>query len=149
MYNMLGKLIVWLVTAVPAPQKPLVVHSIIRSVNYSVIYSGNFYSVSSSPLLLRSAPNTARILYRNFTPKRHGKLWVKDLPKVPTWRLERESNPWLFGRKASTLPMRHTRPTRQGRTDENYWKPFTVVRPVCPYVRMSVHVAWWMLITLC
>ena len=33
-------------------------------------------------------------------PKRHRQLWVKDLPKVPTWWLERESNPderrWLY-----------------------------------------------------
>src|SRR6218665_3860549 len=32
---------------------------------------------------------------------------VKNLPKVPTWRLERDSNPRPSGRKASTLPMRH------------------------------------------
>ena len=70
-----------------------------------LIHSDHFYSASSSPLLLRGAPNTARILCRNFTPN-----WVKDLPKFPTRRLERESNPWPFGRKASTQPMRHTRP---------------------------------------
>src|SRR6218665_351264 len=33
------------------------------------------------------------------------------LPKVPTWRLERESTPCPIKRKASTLPMRHPRPT--------------------------------------
>ena len=38
-------------------------------------------------------------------PKRCRQLWVKDLPKVPTWRLEQDSNPRPFGRKASTLPM--------------------------------------------
>ena len=70
------------------------------------IHSGYFYSVSSSPLLLR-----ARILCRNYTPKRHRQLWVKDLLWVPMWRLERESNPWPFGRKTLTLPMRHTCPT--------------------------------------
>ena len=48
--------------------------------------------LSSSPLLLRSAPYTARILCRNSTSKRHRQLWVKDLPKVPTWWLERKSN---------------------------------------------------------
>jgi len=46
---------------------------------------------------------TARILYQSFTPKRHWQLCVEDLPKVPTWRLERESNP----RESSTQPMRH------------------------------------------
>ena len=78
----------------------------------SYIHSFYFYSASSSPLLLRGAPNTAWILCRNFTSKRHHRqLWVKDLPKVPTWRLERESNPWPFGRKASTLPNMPPRPT--------------------------------------
>ena len=37
---------------------------------------------SSSPLLLRGAPDTARILCRNFTPKHHRQLGVKNLPKV-------------------------------------------------------------------
>jgi len=37
------------------------------------------------------APDTARILRRGFTPKRHRQQWVKDLPKVPAWRLERNS----------------------------------------------------------
>ena len=31
----------------------------------------------------------------------------KGLPKVPTWRLERDLNPQPSGRMASTLPMRH------------------------------------------
>src|SRR6218665_1404350 len=38
------------------------------------IHSDHFYSASSSPLLLRSAPDTARILCRSFTPKRHMQL---------------------------------------------------------------------------
>src|SRR6218665_2534119 len=57
---------------------------------HSFIHSGHFYSVPSSPLLLRGAPTTARILYQSFTPKPTGNC---RLPKVPTWRLERESNP--------------------------------------------------------
>jgi len=60
---------------------------------HSFIHSDHFYSTSSSPLLLRSAPDTAQILCRNFTLKRHRQLWVNDLPKVPTWWLEWESNP--------------------------------------------------------
>ena len=62
------------------------------------IHSDYVYSASSSTLLLGGAPYTARILCRSFTPKRrHRQLRAKDLPKVPTWRLERESNPWPFG----------------------------------------------------
>src|SRR6218665_2420070 len=40
----------------------------------------------------------------------HRQLRVKDLPKVPTWRLERNSNPRPSGRKALTLPMPHNVP---------------------------------------
>ena len=65
----------------------------ISGTEHSFIHSGYFYNVSSSPLLLRGAPDTARILCRSFTPKRHRQLCVKDLPKVPTWRIERDSNP--------------------------------------------------------
>ena len=75
---------------------------------HSFIRSSYFYSTSSSPLLLRGSPDTARILCRSFTPKRHGQL--KDLPKVPTWRLERDSNPQPFGRKATNLSMNHHAP---------------------------------------
>src|SRR6218665_3191299 len=71
----------------------------------SNIQSGYFYRASSSPLLLKGAPATARILCRSFTPKRHRQLWVKDLPKVPTWRLERDSNLPPFGRKATNQPI--------------------------------------------
>src|SRR6218665_3016545 len=73
----------------------------------SFIHSGYFYSASSSPPLLRGDPDTARILCRSFTPKRHTQLRTKDLPKVPTRRLERNSNPRHSDQKASTLPMRH------------------------------------------
>src|SRR6218665_3934331 len=75
--------------------------------NVSFIHSGHFCSASSSPLLLKSAPDTARILCRSFTPKRHRQLRVKDWSKVPAWRLERDSNTRPSGRKTSTLPMRH------------------------------------------
>src|SRR6218665_3800778 len=87
-------------------------HLLVPTPPSSVTYfiDGPFYSVSSSPLLLRGAPETARILCRSFTPKRHRQLQVKDLPKVFTWRLERDSNPRPFGRKASNIPMRHHAP---------------------------------------
>ena len=39
-----------------------------------LIHSGYLFSASSSPLLLRGAPDTARILCRSFTPKRHRQL---------------------------------------------------------------------------
>src|SRR6218665_1798465 len=65
----------------------------------SFIHSGYFNSASSSPLLLRGAPDTT--LCRSFTPKRHRQLRVKDLPKIPTWRLKRDSNPRQFEREVT------------------------------------------------
>src|SRR6218665_1420743 len=65
-------------------------------------HSDHSYSTSSTPPLLRGTPDTARILCWNFTPKRHRQLRDKDLPKVHTWQLERDSKPRPFGRKAST-----------------------------------------------
>jgi len=32
--------------------------------------------------------------------KHYTQLWVKDLPKVPTWWLERDSNLWPAGHRA-------------------------------------------------
>src|SRR6218665_1672636 len=51
-------------------------------VAHSFIHSGYSCSTSSSPLLLRVAPNTALILCRSFTPKRHRQLRVKESPKI-------------------------------------------------------------------
>src|SRR6218665_2652426 len=64
---------------------------------HSFIHSGYFYSSSSSPLLLRGAPDTARITCRIAT----------DYCKFPAWRLEEDSNPRPFGRKTTNLPMSH------------------------------------------
>src|SRR6218665_3565374 len=60
---------------------------------YSFIHSGHFYSAPSSPLLLRGAPDYSTDTVLEFHADAHRQLQVKDLPKVPTWRLERESNP--------------------------------------------------------
>ena len=74
----------------------------------SFIRSGCFYSTSLSPLLLRGAPDTARRHY--CAGISHGSATGNcEWRTCP--RLERDSNPWPFGRKASTLPMRHTCPT--------------------------------------
>ena len=73
-------------------------------------HSFYLYSTSSSPLLLRGAPDTSWTLCQSFTQKRHRQLRVKDLLKVPTWWLGRDSNPQPFGQKATNLPMRHHTP---------------------------------------
>src|SRR6218665_1347818 len=85
--------------------------SFLHSFIYSFIHSGHFCSASSSPLLVRSSPDTARILCRSFTPKRHRQLRVKDFRKVPTWRLQRDSKPRPSeGIESTNVP---PRPTRQ------------------------------------
>jgi len=81
-----------------------------RNSQQSLVHSGHFYSASSSPLLLRGAPDTARIVCRSFTPMRHRQLWVKDLPKVPTWRLERDSKPATFQTKDAESTNESPRP---------------------------------------
>ena len=60
---------------------------------HSFIHSGHFYSAPSSPPLLRGAPDYSTDTVSEFHAEAHRQLQVKDLPKVPTWRLERESNP--------------------------------------------------------
>ena len=67
--------------------------TLLMEVCSTFIHSGYFYIASSSPLLLRGSPDTARILCRSFTLKHHRQLRVKDLPKVPTWRLKWDSDP--------------------------------------------------------
>src|SRR6218665_318248 len=62
-------------------------------VPHSFIHSGHFYSARSSPLLLRGTPDYSTDTVSEFHAEAHRQLQVKDLPKVPTWRLERESNP--------------------------------------------------------
>src|SRR6218665_3573140 len=59
----------------------------------SFIHSGHFYSAPSSPLLLRGAPDYSTDTVWEFHAEAHRQLQVKGLQKVPTWRLERESNP--------------------------------------------------------
>ena len=70
----------------------------------SFIHSGYFYSASSSPLLLRLQH---WYCVRVNTPKCYRQLWVKDLPKVPMWRLEWDLNLRPSGCKAPNLPLSH------------------------------------------
>src|SRR6218665_1506183 len=55
--------------------------SILTLFIHSFINSGNFYSASSSPHLLRGAPDyITRILYRSFKPKRTGNCRLRTCP---------------------------------------------------------------------
>src|SRR6218665_3825025 len=60
---------------------------------HSFIHCGHFYSAPSSHLLVRGAPEYSTDTVSEFHAEAHRQLQVYDLPKVPTWRLERESNP--------------------------------------------------------
>src|SRR6218665_626783 len=72
--------------------------------NISFTHSEYFYSASSSPLLLRGTPpTTALILCRNYMLKHYRQLCVMDLPKVPMWWLEWDSNLQPFGCKAPNI----------------------------------------------
>ena|SRR6218665_3842542 len=60
---------------------------------YAFIHSGHFYSASSSPLLLRGAPDYSTNTVSEIRAESHMQLQVKHLPMVSTWRLDPESNP--------------------------------------------------------
>src|SRR6218665_3038470 len=78
----------------------LFIHSFIQAISIAPLQSATTQK--------RSRHSTDRpLLCRSFSPNLHRQLRVKDLPKVPTWRVERNSNPRPSGRKASTLPVRH------------------------------------------
>src|SRR6218665_2628032 len=70
---------------------------LIKRTKNSFIHSGHFYSAPSSYLLLRGAPDYSTDAVSEFHAEAHRQLQVKDLLKVPTWRLERESNPHPSG----------------------------------------------------
>src|SRR6218665_18476 len=55
-------------------------------------HSDHFNSAPSSLPLLSGAPDYSTDTVSEFHAEAHRQLQVKDLPKVPTWRLERESN---------------------------------------------------------
>src|SRR6218665_1163992 len=82
-----------------------------RFVVISFIHSGYFLSASSSPLLLRGASDYSLETVSELTrQKRYRQLRVKDLPKVPTWRLEWDSNLRPSGRKTPNLSLSHRAP---------------------------------------
>src|SRR6218665_4054848 len=89
---------------VPLTVETTYMYSFIHSFIHSFIYSGHFHSASSSPLLLRGAPCYITNTVSEFHAEAHRQLQAKDLPKVPTWRLERESNPRPSGSKSSSQP---------------------------------------------
>jgi len=79
--------------------------------NYSFIHSGYFYSASSSPLLLRGAPDYSIDTVLELTRwSATGIYELKDLPKAPMWRLTWNLSLRPSGRKAPNLPLSHHAP---------------------------------------
>src|SRR5688572_8117853 len=72
----------------------------------------HFIYLYSAPsrFLLRSAPDYSADPESEFHAEAHEQLRVKDLPKVPTRRLEVDSNPQPSGCKAPNIPLHHRAP---------------------------------------
>src|SRR6218665_1967172 len=92
------------------PQCLLTVYVVLSivSVLFCIIFI-HFYSASHSMSLSEALQTTAIDTVSEFTRQSAtgNCMQVKDLPKAPTWRLERDLNLRPSGRKTSTLPMRH------------------------------------------
>ena len=83
---------------------------VLCSKQHSFIHSWYFYSAFSSTLLLRGAPDYGIHSVSELTRQSTTALPVKDLPKVPTWQLEWDSNMWPSGRKALNLSLSYHAP---------------------------------------
>src|SRR6218665_2487693 len=79
---------------------------------HSFIHSFYFYGASSSPLLLRGAPDSARIGLS--VPELHAEapqaIVSKGLARCPYVAARAGGEPMIFGRKASTLPKHYHAP---------------------------------------
>ena len=64
-----------------------------------------------SRFLLRGAPDYSADTESEFHAEAHEQLRVKDLPRVPTRRLEVDSNPQPSGCKAPNIPLHHRAPS--------------------------------------
>ena len=90
---------------------PDTAYPFIRSFIHSFIHSGYFYSTSSSPLLLRGAPDYSTDTVSEST-RQSTTGNCKWRTCRSTWWLARDSNLRPFGRKATNLPMSHHTPQK-------------------------------------
>src|SRR2546428_448730 len=74
-----------------------------------VIHFRYLYSAPSR-FLLRGAPDYSADTESEFHAEAHEQLRVKDLPRVPTRRLEVDSNTQPSDCKASNIPLHHHAP---------------------------------------
>ena len=80
-----------------------------RSHSTDVLCMSTCYSAPSR-FLLRGAPDYSADTESEFHAEAHEQLRVKDLPRVPTRRLEVDSNPQPSGCKAPNIPLHHRAP---------------------------------------
>src|SRR5688572_29627277 len=73
---------------------------------YIVLYLNTCYSAPSR-FLFRGAPDYCADAESEFHAEAHEQLRVKDLPRVPTLRLEVDSNPQPSSCKAPNIPLHH------------------------------------------
>src|SRR5688572_8164829 len=66
--------------------------------------------MAPSRFLLRGAPDYSADTESKFHAEAHEQLRVKDLPRVPTRRVEVDSNPQPSGCKAPNIPLHHRAP---------------------------------------
>ena len=66
--------------------------------------------IAPSRYLLRGASDYSADTESEFHAEAHEQLRVKDLPRVPTRRLEVDSNPQPSGCKAPNIPLHHRAP---------------------------------------
>ena len=83
-----------------------------------------------SRFLLRGAPDYSADTESEFHAEAHEQLRVKDLPRVPTRRLEVNSSPQPSGCKAPNIPLHHRAPTILKELQER-WNQLKIV---CIYV---------------
>src|SRR5688572_4680828 len=84
-----------------------------------------------SRFLLRGAPDYSADTESEFHAEAHEQLRVKDLPRVPTRRLEVDSNPQPSGCKAPNIPLHHRAPS---------WMPYIGVRwCTCPSCNLHLN----------
>src|ERR1043165_9013930 len=69
-----------------------------------------------SRFLLRGAHNYSADTESEFHAEAHEQLRAKDLPRVPTWRLEVDSNPQPSDCKASNIPLHKHAPHNKNET---------------------------------
>ena len=89
-------------------------------------------------------PLVARRLTRQSTTA----LPVKDLPKVPTWRLEFDLNMQPFGRKASNLPLSYHAPHDIFMDNGALGIIGYILRSACVCVKVEINSYWNVCLTL-